>query len=211
MRFLRRAFFGGLALLLPTAVTGWVLWKLFTLVDRLLIPLFERLLGFSVPGLGFITVLAIVILVGFFAGSWLGRQLTGFWAGLMKRLPIAGKVFKAVDQLLSVFQRRDDFQGVVCFEYPRRGIWSLGFVTNRAPARIHGQFLEGDGKQPRPMLNIFVPTSPNPTSGFFLMVPVDEVGYPPISVEEALNLVISGGVILPERLAAETPSLPKKD
>ena len=90
MRSLRRAFLGGLALLLPTAVTGWVLWKLFTLVDRLLIPLFERLLGFSVPGLGFVTVLAIVILVGFFAGSWLGRQLTGFWAGLMKRLPIAG-------------------------------------------------------------------------------------------------------------------------
>ena len=99
---------------------------------------------------------------------------------------------------------------MVCFEYPRRGIWSLGFVTNRAPAKIHDQRLEGDGK-PRPMLNIFVPTSPNPTSGFFLMVPVDEVSYPPISVEEALNLVISGGVILPEHLAAETPSPIKKD
>ena len=185
MRFLRRAFLGGLVLILPTAITVWVLWKLFTLVDQLLVPLFDRLLGFTVPGLGFITVLALVLLVGFFASSLLGLQLGKLWARIMQRLPLAGKVFTAVYQLLTIFQREDDFKGVVCFQYPREGIWSLGFVTHRSPDPIHGQ-VDAEGR-PRAMLNIFVPTSPNPTSGFLLMVPADEVHHPPITVEEALT------------------------
>jgi uncharacterized membrane protein len=208
MRFLRRAFIGGLMVLLPTVVTIWVFWKLFMWLDRLLVPLLARYLPYHVPGLGFLAVLLLILLAGFFAGSFLGRQLTIFWGRVVRRLPLVGKVFNAVDRLLSVFQEKDNYKGVVCFEYPRKGIWSLGFVTNRSQKRIHQLVWDEDGVdadgqswkkgETREMLHVFVPTSPNPTSGFFLMLPVDGVSYPDITVEEALNVIVSGGAILPD-------------
>jgi len=216
MRFLKRAFFGGLVVLLPTVVTIWVFWKLFKGIDHLLSPLLLRYLPYRVPGLGILAVLLIILLAGFFAGSFMGRQLAAFWARVVRRLPLVGKVFYAIERLLSVFQEQDRYKGVVCFEYPRKGIWSLGFVTNRSLPRIHGLLREGgvagseggpSGEgEAREMLHVFVPTSPNPTSGFFLMLPIDEVRYPDLSVEEALNIVISGGAILPEPEAASRMS-----
>ena len=218
MRFLRRAFVGGLVLLLPTVVTIWVFWKLFLWLDQLLRPLLDRYLPWQIPGLGFLAVLLILILAGFLASSFLGRQITSVWGRVVRRLPLVGKVFHAVDRLLSVFQEQDNYKGVVCFQYPREGIWSLGFVTNRSQLRIHGLKWQEDGVDregrahkkgdTREMLHVFVPTSPNPTSGFFLMLPVDEVSYPDISVEDALNVIVSGGAILPdhESSASETSS-----
>ena len=216
MRFLRRAFVGGLMVLLPTVVTIWVFWKLFTWLDHLLAPFILRYLPFPVPGLGFLAVLLLILLAGFFAGSFMGRQLTAFWGRVVRRLPLIGKVFHAVDRLLSVFQEQDNFKGVVCFEYPRRGIWSLGFVTNRSQSRIHGLFWDSDGMdgkgtahragESRAILHVFVPTSPNPTSGFFLMLPADEVSYPDLSIEEALNVIISGGAILPDPATSRGPN-----
>ncbi|MBC8366543.1 DUF502 domain-containing protein [bacterium] len=208
MRFLRRAFVGGLVLLLPTVVTIWVFWKLFIWLDQLLRPLLDRYLPWQIPGLGFLAVLLIIVLAGFLASSFLGRQFSAVWGRVIRRLPLVGKVFHAVDRLLSVFQEQDNFKGVVCFQYPRKGIWSLGFVTNRSQHRIHGLSWEDEGLDrnglahkkgdSRELLHIFVPTSPNPTSGFFLMLPVDEVSYPEISVEQALNVIVSGGAILPD-------------
>jgi len=202
VRFLRQAFLGGLVVLLPTVVTLWVFWKLFIGLDQLLAPLIERLLPFPVPGVGFVSVLLIILVAGFFAGSLLGRQMTSIYKRLILRLPLIGKVFNAVDRLLSVVQEQTAYKGVVCFQYPREGSWSLGFVTNRSLPRIHG-LVDEDGR-PRDMLHIFLPTTPNPTSGYFLLVPADEVLHPDLTVEEALNIIISGGAILPEEL----PGLP---
>ncbi len=208
MRFLRRAFVGGLVLLLPTVVTIWVFWKLFIWLDELLRPLLDRYIPWQIPGLGFLAVLVIIVLAGFLASSFMGRQLSSVWRRIVLRLPLVGKVFHAIDQLLSVIQKQDAYKGVVCFEYPKSGIWSLGFVTNRSKRRIHGitwdedgvdgngsRYLKGD---PREMLHVFVPTSPNPTSGFFLLIPTDSVIYPDLSVEEALNVIVSGGTVLPD-------------
>ncbi|MDP6418062.1 MAG: DUF502 domain-containing protein [Candidatus Krumholzibacteria bacterium] len=210
MRSLKRSFFAGLIVLAPTVVTVWFLWKSFVVVDGFLDPVIRQLLGFQIPGLGFLTVIALLTITGFFAGSFLGRQLTGLWKGLVSRLPFAGKLFDAVDRLLAVFQQKNSFRGVVCFEYPRQGIWSLGFVTSPALERIHGQYWEEDGEDrhgnshkagdPVKMHHVFLPTSPNPTSGVFLMVPIHEVVYPKLSVEEALNMIVSGGAILPQSL-----------
>ncbi len=208
MRFLRRAFVGGLVLLLPTVVTVWVFWKLFIWLDQLLRPLLDRYLPWQIPGLGFLAVLLIILFAGFLASSFLGRQLNAVWRRVVRRLPLIGKVFHAVDQLLSVLQKQDAYQGVVCFEYPKSGIWALGFVTNRSQRRLHGLTWDEDGHdangQPhekgetREMLHVFVPTSPNPTSGFFLLLPTDGVVYPDLSVEEALNVIVSGGTVLPD-------------
>ncbi len=193
MRAIRKWFIAGLAVVLPTVVTAWLLWKIFSTVDRLLDPLEIRLLGFDVPGLGFVVVLLLLIVAGAVGGNFLGKRLLRFYQTIIERVPLAGKIYRAVQQIMDVFVRDNTqtFKSVVTFQYPRPGLWAIGFVSGESPP---GWTPDDSGR----CLNVFLPTSPNPTSGFLLLVPEADLRLLPITVEEAMKSIISGGAYVPE-------------
>ncbi len=193
MRAIRKWFIAGLAVVLPTVVTAWLLWKIFSTVDRLLDPLEIRLLGFDVPGLGFVVVLLLLIVAGAVGGNFLGKRLLRFYQTIIERVPLAGKIYRAVQQIMDVFVRDNTqtFKSVVTFQYPRPGLWAIGFVSGESPS---GWTPDDSGR----CLNVFLPTSPNPTSGFLLLVPEADLRLLPITVEEAMKSIISGGAYVPE-------------
>lgn len=201
MKYLRRRFITGLLILLPAVVTGWVLWKIFSSVDSVLGPIQKRYPIIDHPGVGFVIVILLVIITGIFAGNLIGRRFINQGEKILYKLPIIRRIYTAVKELSEVFlaDRRMVFREVVVVKYPHKDSFALGFVTETASQR----FTELMG---RPLINVFVPTTPNPTSGFLLFVPREDVVKLPISVEEALKLVVSGGVYIPEPLRDETPA-----
>jgi len=198
MKYLRRRFLTGLLILLPAVVTGWVFWKIFSTVDSVLGPFQKRYPIIDIPGVGVAVVIILVVFTGIFAGNLIGRRLISQGERILYKLPIIRRIYIAVKELSEVFLagRRLVFREVVIVRYPHRDSYALGFITEKAPPR----FAEIVG---RPMVNVFVPTTPNPTSGFLLFVPPEEVIPLPISVEEALKLVVSGGVYIPEPLRGD--------
>lgn len=200
MKYLRRRFITGLLILLPAVVTGWVLWKIFSSVDSLLGPVQRRYPIIDHPGVGFAVVILIVIITGVVAGNLIGRRFISRGERILYKLPIIRRIYVAVKELSEVFlaDRRMVFREVVVVRYPHRDSYALGFVTEKAPQ----QFADLVG---RTLINVFVPTTPNPTSGFLLFVPPEDVVKLPISVEEALKLVVSGGIYIPEPLRDKTP------
>ena len=207
MRRIRKWLLAGIAVTLPTVVTAWLLWKIFNSVDRVLDPLAERWLGFRIPGLGFIAVILLLILAGFFAGNYFGRKLLQFFESIVERMPLAGKVYRAVRQILEVFTRdkTETFKSVVAFQYPRKGLWALGFVSRDTPSELLG----GDDEH---LYHVFLPTSPNPTSGYFLLVPEAELRHTSLTVEEAMKVIVSGGAYLPPDISfAGDSSTPEPD
>jgi uncharacterized membrane protein len=196
VKYLRNRFIAGLLILLPSVVTGWVLWKIFNSVDNLLKPIQERYPVVDFPGVGFVVVVLLILLTGVFAGNFIGRRVIGTGEQLLARVPVVRRIYIAVKEISQVFlaDRKMVFKEVVLIRYPHRDSWVLGFVTQSAAPRL-SQLVGRD------LLNVFIPTTPNPTSGFLLFVPADDVIRIPISVEEALKAVVSGGAYTPPPLA----------
>ncbi len=186
-RRLRLYFVTGLVVLLPIVVTGYVFYEVFRRIDGLLGPLLTRHLGYRVPGLGAVAVLLLILVTGGLASNFVGRKLVDLGQKILSRIPMAGRVYRAVEEILTAIlsSRKALFQEVVLLEYPRPGLFALAFVTSR-----EGFACPGDE---RPMVNVFLPTTPNPTSGVFLIVPRADVKALPLTVEEGMKLVISGG------------------
>lgn len=201
LKRLRTFFVAGLIAITPAAVTYLVLRWLFLTVDGFFgTPLeayFQRRLGFHVPGTGLLATVLIVLVVGILATNLVGRRLLAYLEGWLQKLPVVRSVYATMRQITDAFWKQDQnaFKRVVLVEYPRRGSWAVGFVTGEVPA---SRF---DMEAPDGLLyNVFLPTTPNPTSGFLLMLPASEVKLLDISVEDGLKLVISGGVVVPESL-----------
>ena len=210
---IRRNFITGLLVVTPSVVAAWVLYRLFVFVDGLL---WERVrFGWlregGIPGVGAVTVLALVLLVGIMVNNYLGSRFYGFWESLAVRIPLFNKIYVAVKQIGEALfsSERNVFRAVGLIEYPRREVWCLAFITGQPPQEIAG--LTG-----RKLRSVFVPTTPNPTSGFWLMLPEEDIKPVPISVEEGLKMVISGGAYVspavtpapeePEPRAPEPPA-----
>ena len=191
MKRLRRYLLTGIVVSLPTVVTIWLLYKIVATVDNTLDPIQNRIFGFDIPGLGFTVVMLLLIMAGAVGGNYLGKKLVGLYHLLVVRVPLAGKIYRAVQQIMDVFLRDNtqSFKSVVSFEYPRRGVWVLGFISGTTAADW-----TGTGER---TLNVFVPTTPNPTSGFLLFVPEHDVRVLPLSVEDAIKVIISGGAWAP--------------
>lgn len=192
MRRLRRHLLTGIVVTLPTVVTIWLLWRIVAAVDGILDPVQRRLYGMDIPGVGLAVVFIVLMLAGAVGGNYLGRKLVGLYHVFVVRVPLAGKVYRAVQQILDVFLRDNtqSFKSVVCVEFPRPGVWAFAFVANTTPPA----WVPADGRR---YLNVFVPTTPNPTSGFMLLVPETEARVLAISVEDALKVIISGGAWVP--------------
>lgn len=201
MKYLRNRFIAGLLILLPAVVTGWIIWKIFSTVDSILDPVQARFPIIDQPGVGFGVVLALILLTGIFAGNLIGNRVIGTGERVLYRVPLIRRIYVAVKELSGVFlaERRVVFKQVVVIRYPHADSYALGFVTQKATERFSN--LVG-----RPVLNIFIPTTPNPTSGFLIFVPADQVIPVPIGVEEGLKMVVSGGVFIPPSL--EIPASP---
>jgi len=190
----RRAFLTGLVVLIPVAVTFWVMWFAVRMVDDWISPWIARTpwLKDNLPqaagtALGFLAVILFISLVGAVANSLFGRAVLGGFDRLVARLPILRGIYSATKELSGVLfaDRSQAFRKVILFEYPRKRSYSLGFVTNELPSA------QGKG-----IYHIFLPTTPNPTSGYFLMIPIEDAIQLDISVEEGLKMVVSGGAVV---------------
>lgn len=191
LRRLRRYFFTGLIVIAPVGVTAVVLaWMFRTIDDILGQPL--QALGLNVPGLGFVLLLLAVTVVGWAVRLAAGRQLLHWWNEALARFPLTGRMYNAMSQIVQsvVGEQRRLFRRTVLIPYPTDGVWAVAFVTNEdAPvmSTVVGE----------PCVNVFVPTTPNPTSGFMLVVPKTRVLDTTITVEDAMKLIISAGAVSP--------------
>ena len=200
MRVLRSYLLTGVLTLIPIAITLYVLVRLFLFVDNVMAPVYRRLpifvIGdYTIRGPGFLMVILILILTGALATNLVGRRLIRFGEEVVSRIPFLNRVYAAVQQLSRAFllENRTILKRPVLIEYPRRGVYCIAFVT--AVACRH--FEEKTGTC---LISIFLPTTPNPTSGFLLFVPEDQIIPLSMSTEDALKLVISGGIVVPELL-----------
>jgi uncharacterized membrane protein len=200
MTRLRNHLITGAVVLVPIALTWYVLLSLFRLLDGLTARMVTALLGRPVPGLGVLVTVAIVLVTGVMARSLLGRQLIRLSEAALSSTPLVRGVYSTMKQIVDAFAVPDQttFQRVVLVEYPRKGIYSLALVTSDGPPQIE-RVTEQD------LVCVFLPTTPNPTSGYLLMLPRSEVRPVDISVEDGLKMVISGGVIMPPLPQAALP------
>ncbi len=188
----------GLLVWIPLYVTLFILRVLINLMDQslLLIPTAlrpENLLGFRIPGLGVILTFTLVVATGFLAANFLGKRLLEVSEGLLARIPLVSWVYSGVKKVAETLlsPTSQSFRKVLLMEYPRKGIWSVCFQTSSELGEVQIR----TGKE---VLCVFVPTTPNPTSGFVIFVPRDEVIELDMTVDEALRMIISLGVVVPE-------------
>ncbi len=193
---LRIWFFSGLIVLIPIVATIYLLWLLFSKIDGLLKGVFYKW-GSSVglqpfPGLGFLTIIVIILLVGIFVSNYVGKKLLQMFDRLFTRLPLVNGVYSTIQRISQAFLSGEKavLKQAVLFEYPRKGMYSIGFITSES-------WMEAERKTGKRTVNIFLPTTPNPTSGYLLLIPKDDIIPLQISVEEALKLIVSGGSVLP--------------
>lgn len=192
---LKKYFFTGLLILVPLAITLWVLNLIVSTMDQtlLLLPASIRSQApFNIPGMGVILTLAIVLVVGILGRNFIGRRLLLWWEALLARIPIVSAIYSSVKQVSDTLFSPSGkaFRKAVLVEFPRQGIWTVGFVVGSPGASLE-RALPGE------YASVYVPTAPNPTSGYILIVPFGDVVDLDISVDEALKFVVSMGVVAP--------------
>jgi len=201
MATLRRYLMAGLLVWVPLGVTLLIVTFLVDLMDQTLRLLPEsiqpeNLLGFRIPGLGAVLTAVIVFVTGMIVTNLFGMQLFSIGERILQRIPLVRSIYASVKQVTeSMFSSGKSFRKVVLVEYPRKGMWSLAFQTGTGAEEVRD-------KTGRDVTNVFIPTTPNPTSGFFLMVPREDVIELDMSVDDGLKMLLSVGVVVPE---------PKKD
>jgi uncharacterized membrane protein len=207
----------GVVVTAPISITIFLLWEFLTFLDTQvggLIPARynpETYLPFSLPGLGLLVILAFLTMVGMLAAGLAGRTLVRMGERLLSRMPVVRSVYGALKQIFETVlaQKSKSFREVVLIEYPRRGIGAIGFVTG--PTRGEVQARAGEE-----LVNVFLPTTPNPTSGFLLFVPKSDLVHLDMTIEEGIKMVISGGIVSPsdeaepEEFDAALPGRPER-
>ncbi|HEC17394.1 MAG TPA: DUF502 domain-containing protein [Sedimenticola sp.] len=197
MSFLRRYLVAGLLVWVPLVITVLVVQLLIQWADSslLLLPKAyrpENLLGFSVPGLGVALTVVILLLTGAVVANFFGRRLIALWERILDSIPLVRSVYSAAKQLAETMFAADSnsFRKVLLVEFPRRGLWTLAFQTGT-------DIGEAQEKTGRDVVNVYVPTTPNPTGGYFVMVPREDVRELDMSVDEGLRMLISMGAVVP--------------
>ncbi len=205
----RRYFVAGILVIAPIGVTVWAIWSIVKWLDNLLLP---RVLELVIPGVegplrvpvvGALFTFAMIILVGIIARHLFGSELVRIWERVLSRVPVARSIYGGVKQLSEAIltsSQRSSFRRVVLLEYPRKGIYAIAFTTGPAQGPVQQAMA-------KTMINCFVPTTPNPTSGFYLLIPEEEVIDVELTVEQAFKLVMSAGLVSPEDMpTVEAPA-----
>lgn len=197
---IRRMFVSGVLVIVPIIATVIVLNFLFHTVDGILSPILERFLGYSIPGMGLLATILLILLAGAFARNVIGSRLFSVGELLFVRTPLVRTVYSAAKQLVEAVTvpQRKVFQRAVLIEYPRKGMYAIGFAA--AETFLH------DGPATGKLVAIFVPSTPTPVTGFVIMVPADEVYELDISTENVIKMLVSGGIATP----ADLRRLPQK-
>ena len=201
---IRKYFVAGLLVWVPLVVTFLLVRFTINLIDRslLLLPKQfrpENLLGFEVPGIGLVLTIFLMLITGMIVANLFGRRLVTVWEDLLAKIPFVRSVYATVKQVTStiVSDTSQSFREVVLIEYPRKGAWVLAFVTGETPNFIKSEV----GKE---LINLFVPTTPNPTSGFYVMVESKDIRRLNMTVEDGLKMILSAGVINPKESTEKT-------
>lgn len=206
---MRRYFITGLLIWVPLGITLWVISTLVTLMDQILVVLPQGsrpadLLGVHIPGFGVLLALVIVLGTGLFAANILGQRLVRFWEDVLTRIPVVKSIYGSVKQVSDTVlsDSGNAFRKALLVRFPHSNAWTVAFQTGTPAAEIGGLLLEEH-------VSVYVPTTPNPTSGYFLVVPRSDVVELEMSVDEALKYVISMGVVAPvPHAGADAPRKP---
>lgn len=196
---LRRYFLTGLIVVAPLAITAYLTWSFVLWVDGWVKPYLpakynpDTYLPFGVPGYGLLVALLAITVVGFLTANLVGRSILGFGESLLDRMPLIRSVYKALKQIFETVlaEQNNSFKRAAIIEYPRKGLWSLVFVATETKGEVDYR-LPGEDT-----VSVFLPTTPNPTSGYLLFVPRRDVIYLDMSVEEAAKMIISAGLVAP--------------
>ncbi|MBT3179329.1 MAG: DUF502 domain-containing protein [Candidatus Marinimicrobia bacterium] len=185
---IRTKLFAGIATALPLLFTYFLLEFLFVSLDELSAPILEKF-GIEIPGLGIVLTLVLILFLGILVTNFLGRKIFDLGEKILKRVPIVNTIYSTLKQITDTFTKgtSDTFQGAVYIQYPRVGLWTMAFIS--------GESKTNDGV---PYYHLFVPTTPNPTSGFFLLIPQADAVPTGMSVEDGLKTIISGGMLAPD-------------
>lgn len=206
LRTVRRYIITGTAVMVPIALTAYVIWLTFSLIDNVLGGLVALFVGQRIPGVGAALTLILLFAVGLFAANVVGSSIIRLGERILATIPLVRNVYTAAKQLTQALttRRKENFNRVVLVEFPRKGTYSIGFVTN-GQAGAFSRIVDEE------VVTVFVPTAPNPTTGFFFGVPPDEVYDLPISVEDGFKLILSAGLIVPEDLKEAEEGGPVSD
>ena len=195
---MRAYFFAGILVIAPISITLYLAWLFIGFVDSKITPLIplkynpETYLPFALPGLGLLILVLALMLTGAMTAGFMGRVWMRFTEQVLARMPVIRNIYSAVKQIFETVlaDKSAAFREAVLVEYPRRGIWAIAFITGRTEGEVQNITEEE-------CINIFLPTTPNPTSGFLLFVPKKDLISLSMTVEEAIKMVISGGIITP--------------
>ncbi len=208
---LRAYFFAGILITAPISITFYLAWLFVTFVDSKVTPLIPakynptEYLPFGLPGLGLVIVVVALTLIGALTAGFFGRLIMKFYEGVLAQMPVVRSVYSALKQILETVlaQQSTAFRQAVLVEYPRKGLWAIAFITG---------YTEGEVQKltDEETVNIFLPTTPNPTSGFLLFVPKGDLVPLAMPVDEAIKMVISAGIVTPpDRSVEAEESQPK--
>lgn len=188
LRKIRNYFFTGLVIFIPLALTLWIIMLTFNFLDGILKPIIRPIIG-DIPGISFAVLLALITILGMLGTMAWGRRAVGVLETNVLKIPFAGMVYKTVKEASDVIltKRADDSKSIVLVEFPKSGSYAIGFTTSSNIPEVN----EKIGKE---VINVYVPTTPNPTSGFFIMVPKEEAVFLDMSAEEAFKIILSGGL-----------------
>jgi len=185
--FFKKYFITGLLVIIPVWATYYVLSAMLGIIDGMLGDLPRYVLGHKFPGLGIITLIVFVTIVGMLSANYLGTRFVRYGDQLMQKVPLVRGVYTTVKQIMETFSIKHNFHGVGLVEYPRKGCYSVGFITGE----VQGTNLGLSGR----FITVFVPTTPNPTAGFLLILPEAEVTQLDMTVEQGMKFIISLGLV----------------
>ncbi|MFC2048621.1 DUF502 domain-containing protein [Elusimicrobiota bacterium] len=187
----------GIIVIMPVGLTVWIVWVLFTLIGNRFLPIFRNIRALSVLPLpaqmaisAFLTML-VIWFIGLWAKNYIGKKMIKWFESLVLKTPIINKIYKTIRQLIdSMFVNKKAFKEVAVIEYPRKGLYTIVFVTN--------EFSVDDNKR---MVSVFIPSTPNPTTGYCIILPKEDLNMLNIGVNEAMEFIFSGGILVPEGLS----------
>ncbi|MGM0739719.1 MAG: DUF502 domain-containing protein [Bacteroidota bacterium] len=201
LKKIRRSFLRGLAIVIPAFITIWVIQFLFSFIDGIASP-FYRYIGLNIPALGFITAIILIFLVGYFSRNLAVKFTIRIMERVFLNIPLAKSIYAGARELINAFSPENKgrtFKEVCMIEYPRKGVYSIGFVTNEM------SFRESESKN-RPLTNVYIPLPPNPTTGMLTLVPSEDVIPLNVTVEQGMKLILSAGIVSPEEFAVRDVS-----
>lgn len=194
LKVFRKNFIAGLLVVVPLVIAAWILWWVFSSVDNMLQPVIEAIFGQEIQGLGFAIFLVLVYITGVVASNYLGKKLIRFSEAVVAKVPIFRQIYTGAKQVVEGLSgagvNKAAFREVVFVEFPREGMSTIAFITN-----------EITDKKGKKYYAIYIPTAPIPTSGYFEIASEDQVIHTDITIDEGIKIVISSGMILPDKIS----------